>query len=135
MIYTVWLLTRPLSYAISIRPLATLSFGKHHLCHWGLLVSEMTILDAKVIFLRTLEYGANDDTELGTMYDLCRDEKSRNMVNVKRPFRVSHLRTEWNTFTAQYVGETKMKYGDISIEGDLSLPFVAWPNKSRSHQK
>ena len=87
-----------------------------------MLVSEMSLLDAKAILSRTREYGAIDNTELGTMYDLFRDDDDRNNVHICREFSVANLRQEWKWFSAQYVGRTDMTADAIKTEGTyLSL--------------
>src|SRR5271169_597673 len=50
MVHTVWLFTRPLSF---FPPFGITSEGKPALRHWGVLVSELTLLDVQVIMQRT----------------------------------------------------------------------------------
>jgi hypothetical protein len=115
--YSVWLFTRPLSWAVTFPPLASTSDGKDHLRHWGVLVNEMSLIDAQAILLRTKEYGANDNTELGTMYKLFRDEGDRNNVNITQQFGMATIRKEWQMFSVQYVGGTAMTHAMIKQEG------------------
>jgi hypothetical protein len=115
--YSVWLFTRPLSYSAIFPPLAKTSDGKEYFRHWAILVSEMTLIDAQVILERTTQYGGDEDTNIGTMYELFRDERDRNNVNVTRPFKTSTLRRRWQTFSVQYVGETEMNHKMIEREG------------------
>ena len=68
--YSVWLFTRPTSHAMSFPFIAASSDGMDYLCHWGVLVNEMNIVDVEVITARVRKYGANDNTELGIMYEL-----------------------------------------------------------------
>jgi hypothetical protein len=82
-----------------------------------MLVSEMSLLDAKAILTRTREYCAIDNTELGTMYDLFRDDDDRNNVHICREFSVVNLRQEWKWFSAQYVGHTDMTADELKNEG------------------
>jgi len=86
-----------------------------------MLVSEMSLLDAKAILSRTREYGAIDNTELGTMYDLFRDDDDRNNVHICREFSVANLRQEWKWFSAQYVGHTDMTADEIKNEGRVLM--------------
>src|SRR5208282_3592381 len=96
---------------------AVSSDGEDHFRHWAVLVREMTLVDAQAIMLRTRGCWHSDDTEPGTMYELVRDEKDHNNVNIKRPFGVATIRTEWGAFSVQYVGETTMTYKMIEREG------------------
>jgi hypothetical protein len=115
--YSVWIFTRPLSHARTFPSLIKTSNERHYLCHWGMLVSEMSLLDAKAILTRTREYCAIDNTELGTMYDLFRDDDDRNNVHICREFSVVNLRQEWKWFSAQYVGHTDMTADELKNEG------------------
>ena len=114
---TVWLLTRPLTYTSLFPPLANSSAGKDHLRHWGILISEMTIVDAQAIMLRTRGYGGNDDLELGTLYELFRNENDYNNVNIICPFGMRTIKENWHGFSIQYVGETQMTHDMIEQEG------------------
>lgn len=117
--YTVWLFTRPLSYATLFPPLAVISNGKEHFCHWGVLVSDMTLLDGQAILLRKIEYGGNDKTDLGTMYDLFREKDGHINVNINRPFTMAIIKREWRWLSVQYVGETHMTYEMIKDESEF----------------
>ena len=114
---TVWLLTRPLSYETSLPPLSGSSDGKYHLRHWGVLVSEMTLVDAQAILLRTRGFWDSNDLELGTLYETFRDEKGYQNVNAKGPFRMATIRNEWHGFSIEFVGETSMTHELIQQEG------------------
>src|ERR1700728_3138042 len=93
--YSVWIFTRPLSYATHFTPFALTSDGRDYLRHWGVLISEMTLLDAQVILFRKTEYRGNGGTELGTMYELLRDENNHNNVKITRPFELATIEKEW----------------------------------------
>ena len=118
MTYTVWLFTRPLVYATAF-PVLRLFSDRRELRHWGVLVSDMTLLDAKAIMLRSREYDGDANTPLGTMYELCRQE-DRNTVNVIRPFGMYTIRKEWQAFSAQFVGVTELTHDMIIREGNSS---------------
>jgi hypothetical protein len=118
--YSVWIFTRPLSYATHFTPLAITSDGRDYLRHWGVLISAMTPIDAKVILFRDTEYGGNDRTELGTMYELFRDKDDKNNVKVTRPFGMAIIEKEWWMVDFQYVGETEMTHALITSEGILT---------------
>jgi hypothetical protein len=80
--YSVWLFTRPLTYAMFSPPIAASTEGIHHLRHWGVLVNEMNMTDLKVILSRQTRYMANDNTELGIMYELNQGEHNINIVSI-----------------------------------------------------
>jgi hypothetical protein len=60
-------------------------------------VSELTLLDIQVI-LQWTRYSENDDTPLGTMHELCREEGRYANVNIVRPFGLDTIRGEWGSF-------------------------------------
>ena len=115
--WSVWLFTRPLTYAIFSPPVAASSERVHQLRHWGILVNEMTLTDLKVILSRTMGYIANDNTELGTMFELFQGEQCRNKVSITQKFGMNSVRKEWRMFSMQYVGKTGMTYDEIKKEG------------------
>ena len=114
---SVWLFTRPLSYTIHINPVASISDGKPHLRHWGVLVSEMSVVDVKATLSRTKEYCGSDFSALGTMYELFRDEEDRNNVSVCRNFGMKTIRDDWPMYSAEFVGLTTMEHHSIKSEG------------------
>lgn len=113
--YSVWVITRPLSYANLIPPLAFTSIGKIHLHHWGVFVTDLTFLDIQVIMQRTRAW-EDGETSVGALYDLRRDETVNN-VNVVRPFTLAIIRREWPAFSTQYVRKTDMIHEKIELEG------------------
>jgi hypothetical protein len=124
--YSVWLFTRPLSYATIIPFLASASDGKQHFRHWAVLVSEMSLLDAQAIMLRRIEYCGNDRTDWGTMYELFRDHGNINNVNISRRFGMETMRKEWPMVDIQYVGQTEMIPENIEIEGTHCIPHFTY---------
>jgi hypothetical protein len=117
--YSVWLFTRPLSWAMFAPSLAQTSAGKNHLRHWGILISKMTSMDAKAFLQRTTDYGGNDNTDLGVMYELFRDINNKNNVNIVRPFQITTIRKDWRMFSCEYIGQTDMSHTKIKQEGTL----------------
>jgi hypothetical protein len=123
-LYSVWLFTRPLSYATIFPSFVSAFGGKQHLRHWAVLVSEMSLLDAQAIMLRRIEYRGNDRTVWGTMYELFRDDGNINNVNINRQFGMETVRKEWQMIDIQYVGQTEMTPVEIEIEGTRCVsPF------------
>jgi hypothetical protein len=107
----VWLCTRPLAYAIPGIELS--SDGRPYLRHWGVLVTEMTILDAKEHFQTTSN--ATAGLRLGTMYQLLQLDNESNVFD--SDFSVEKLKNEWRSIDAQYVGETVFTHEMISKKG------------------
>ena len=121
--YSVWLFTRPITYAMTFPSIAASSDGKNYLRHWGVLVNEMTIIDIEVIISRVRKYGANDNTDLGIMYELHRNNDNKNDLRITEKFGINSVRNEWPMFSMEYIGETTMTYDIIKIIGGFySLP-------------
>jgi hypothetical protein len=120
----VWLLARPLSGG-SIFPgysMAWTSDGTLHLCHWGVLVTELNLVDAKALMHRNTPGGSTkDDPELGALWELNRTPENRNTVNVSRPFKLSALKKQWTAVTGQHLGSTRFTHEEIQIEGKSSV--------------
>lgn len=130
MVYSVWLFTRPLSYAMFLPSLASTSDGKDHLRHWGILVNEMTLMDLQVILSRQNNYGANDNTELGVMYELHREESNTNTVSINHKFGIDTVRNEWRMFSMQYVGNTAMTHAIIKQQGTFNFYYMTYLQQS-----
>jgi hypothetical protein len=112
--YTVWLFTRPLSVFPS---LGIASDGKPAVRHWAILVSELTLLDIQVIMQHT-RGPSDEDTTLGTMYELFREERYSN-VNIIRSFGIATIRKEWHAYSAEYIDTTEMTFERIDREGTI----------------
>ena len=121
--FSVWLFTRPLSYASLFPPLELTSNGSHSLRHWGVVVTELTLVDVQVILQRKRGARDDDETSLGTLYELLRDEKVNN-VNIVRPFKVAALKREWRAFSCQHIGLTNMTHEMIELEGICKILYV-----------
>ena len=76
----------------------------------------MSLLDLEVILSRTRELGTNDNTVLGTMYELRRQD-NKNTLSINTKFGMNSLRKEWPMFAMIYVGKTSMTYECIKEEG------------------
>ena len=114
--YSVWLFTRPLSYAMFSPPIATSSEGIHHLSHWGVLVNEISMIDLTVILSRSMRHNANEDIEFGVMYELFQENHVNN-ISINKHFGMNSIRNEWHMFSMQYVGKTTMTHETIKREG------------------
>ena len=116
--YTVWLLARPLSVEAFLAPLSGSSDGRDHFRHWGVLVSEMTLVDAQAIFTRTRGFWDNNDIELGTLYETFPDDQGfQNVWSRHGPLQMATIRNEWRALSFQLVGETDMTHEMIQQEG------------------
>lgn len=114
--YSVFLFTKPLRLAMLLRPLSK-SSGSDCFRHWGILVTEMSLVDAQAILSRARGYCSGDYTELGTMYELFQDEQGQNNVNIQCDFGMATIRKEWHMLSTQYVGQTEMSHEMIKYEG------------------
>jgi hypothetical protein len=115
---SVWLFARPLSGADIIPPLASLSTGKYHFCHWGVFVTTVSIADLNALLLRTNHQvsGPMQEFDLGVMYELFL-VGNRNKINITRPFKVMTVREQWGNASAKYIGLTEMSHDKIVEEG------------------
>lgn len=101
-------------------PLAVTSQDKHHLCHWGVLVTEISLVDAHALMQRTIPTRGMDNIVLGKMYELWRDEYNKNNVHA-HGFDLKKLREQWSMFSTQYIGETNLDHQGIKKEGNIIL--------------
>ena len=97
--------------------MAASSDGKGHLRHWAILVSDMNLLDLQVFLSRIRQFGANDNTVLGIMYELFREPNNKNNVNINTKFGMKSLKEEWPMFSMAYIGRTSMTHEQIKGEG------------------
>jgi hypothetical protein len=113
----VWIFARPLSGTRFFPVMAKSSAGKFHLCHWGILVSEATVMDVRAIALGGMKnWTSTENVILGTMYELER-LGDKNTVHISRSFGTLKMNEEWRTVSAEYVGDTTMSALEISVEG------------------
>lgn len=114
----VWLFARPLSGTRWLPTLAKSSDGKFHLCHWGVLVTNITAIDIRAIALKEIRnFGSLENIILGTMYELKCIDNDKNSAHVQHDFGTSDLSLEWRSFSTEYIGDTEMSDIDISKEG------------------
>jgi hypothetical protein len=116
--YSVWLFIRPLSWSTIFPPLAVTSQDKHHLCHWGVLVTELSLVDAQALIQRNTTIRGTENIALGKMYELMRDEYNRNNAHA-HGFDLMKLKDQWSTFSAQYIGLTDLNHQRIKNEGKI----------------
>jgi hypothetical protein len=121
--YSVWLFSRPLTYAMFSPPIAASSEGIHCLSHWGVLVNEMSMIDLTVILSRTMRNSANENTEFGIMYELHQGENRVNNISINKIFGMKSIRNEWRMFSMEYVGKTTMSHDAIKQEGIFIFIF------------
>src|SRR5271170_2430807 len=116
----VWLFARPLSWADFIIALQWVSDGKWPCCHWGVLVTHLDITASDEFMRRTPRTSCTDELDLGTMYELHRNDINQNTVSVTRPFSTTSLQTEWRLFSAKYIGTTEIMHEEVELEGTFS---------------
>jgi hypothetical protein len=79
----------------------------------------MSLVDIQVLMQRTATITAMDETALGKMYELMRDEYNKNNVHAHN-FDLKKFREQWSTFSAQHVGETNLNHQRIKNEGNIT---------------
>ena len=84
----------------------------------------MTFIDGQVVLSRIGEYGANDRTELGIMYELYREEGNRNNLKITTNFGLKLLRNEWWMFSSAYASRTTMTHDEIKAQGVSLLTLL-----------
>jgi len=114
---TVWLFARPLRSSF----FDWLSRGDLVLCHWGLLVSDISRADIMALALQRVRSTEGNralpQVSLGRMYELCRASDGKNSVMITCPRRLSTLRDSWSSFVYQFVSTTSLKYAEIDSYG------------------
>lgn len=116
----VWIFARPLSgYGIfPASSMAATSHGHFHLCHWGILVTPLSIVDIKAIVSSGQRgWSQASDLELGILWELHRLPDNKNTVNKTNPFQISTFKTQWPTCSGQYMGETSCTGEKIQLQG------------------
>src|SRR5438045_8473980 len=111
--YNVWLLARPLSHTSLIPPLASLSDGKYPLCHWGALITELSVNDIEEHFEN--RYGS-PERNMGTLYALHRAENQYS-ANILPPFLPSNLQAEWRRISTTWLTVTTKSSEASSTSG------------------
>ena len=129
---SVWLFTRPAGTG-RIPIVVSALDGKHHLCHWGILITELSVVDAKAIIFRTRPQ--SEDIELGTMFELSRDFQDLNTVSVTAPFTIAMAREKWRPFSAMIIGETAMTDAEIESEGIIPRDGARFADHSDPHYR
>jgi len=114
----VWLCTRPLFHDSMILPSEMTSDGRPYLRHWGVLVTELTIIDTKVI-LQSTTFMTSKDLRLGTMYELQTYNGEPNIF-VDDEFSVERVRRHWGSFDAYHIGTTELPDETIKENGIYS---------------
>jgi hypothetical protein len=109
----VWLLARPLLCTSFIPPLTSLSDGKYPLCHWAVLITNLSVDYIQQHFENRYSSGGQS---LGTLYELQRADSHQYSVNII-PFPASALRSEWRRVSNQWLGVTTKSNDEISVAG------------------
>jgi hypothetical protein len=109
----VWLCTRPLSYGFPGMEI-TSDTTRLYLRHWGVLVSELAVIDAKVL-IQTINSPYINIT-IGTMYELMQYD-GRPDLFVDCETTVQTIKDTWRSIHLHYVGETVLMHDAILREG------------------
>jgi hypothetical protein len=119
----VWLCTRPLAYEIPGLDV-TSDPARLYLRHWGVLVSELAVVDVQVL-IQSIGCHANREV-LGTIYQLMQ-HNNQPEIFVDSETTVEMIKIEWNSIYLQYVEETFLTHDMIMQEGTppalLTLTF------------
>lgn len=118
-IRTVWLFARPLRSSF----FDWLSRGDLVLCHWGLLLSDISIVDLKISLQspqRARQPQKKSELMLGRMYELGRMSDGKIAV-VSSQVRWPNLTDDWPSFAYQIVSTTGLL--DDEIESLGMAPF------------
>ena len=115
----VWLCTRPLGYGLPAMEV-TSDPSRLYLRHWGVLVSELSVVDIQVI-VHSIS-SINSGEVIGTVYHLMQ-YANQPEVFVDNQTTVEMLRTDWKLIHLEYVGETLLTHEMIMQEGITSPAF------------
>ena len=122
-IRSVWILAKPLSYALRIRPFAYSSKGKYHLNHWGVLVTHLPDNELRPILSSDSEQlSRNPETALGFLLELHQDENGMIIIDTTNPLLPKNLRDR-PMVSASVVGETSRSNEEIETRGLLAQKF------------
>lgn len=113
----VWLFARPLSGAEGYPALAATSLVTFHFCHWGVLVTELSVTDLNVFIHRKRNVPGAREMNLGVFFELHRTTGSEYIVSVSQPFTPAKLNAFWENFSAKHLGETIKRDGEIYASG------------------
>ena len=112
----VWLLARPTSHAVRFSYLAESSHGSFPLCHWGVLVTDLSLKTfPKVIQSETS--ASQGSFLLGDLYELFQGERGNATANRTSPFLVNDLRRDWRMVSFKFVGTTLKTDTSIMAQG------------------
>jgi hypothetical protein len=112
----VWLCTRPLAYEIPGMDI-TSNPTRPYLRHWGVLISELSIVDVRVLIQSINSPNAGREV-IGTIYQLMQ-YNDRPDIFVDSKTTLQMIQTEWKSIHLQYVGETLLTHDVIIQEGML----------------
>ena len=111
---SVYILGRPYSF---FPPLGLAAHAHFYLCHWGVLVTELTVIDIESVVFQTKSLTPLENPEIGSMFELNRTAENRIMLECIRRFTLSILNKHWRNLAIHYVGMTDMPDERIQAEG------------------
>jgi hypothetical protein len=110
---TVWVLARPITAANN---LGFLSEGKFPLCHWAILLSDMSALSFKVLWHSKHRTQSNNVWRI--LFELFRGEGDINMPHELQDFGANkELIGTWKTVAATLIGTSPWTDDEISVQG------------------
>ena len=124
LVHFVWILGRLFSAAPSPPLVESSTAQKFPLCDWAVLVTDLGIVDLRVISERSwtrVGGGGLSAIELGTLYEVQRTGGGGLSLHICQPFCTSHLREKWTTFPLEFMSTTIMSAGEIYAEGSPSI--------------
>jgi hypothetical protein len=110
----VWLCTRPLAYEIPGMDI-TSDPGRFYLRHWGVLVSELAVVDVQVLIESIGSPNIRNEV-IGTIYQLMQYNNQPDLF-VDSKTTIEMIKSEWKSIHVQYVGDTLLTHEMIMTEG------------------
>lgn len=111
---SVWVLAKPIDAA---GPFSFLSEGKWPLCHWGVLVSEYSTVDMRIMWLSRKEMHPGKTLSWGVLFELWRSPNHTNTPHMVTDFDKEYLVQYWPVSSITFVGETKCQDQQLLEEG------------------
>jgi hypothetical protein len=102
---SLWIFARPFSL---LPPLGLGTQGRFYFCHWGVLITDLKVLELENIVFQSQSLTSMEDAVIGTMFELKRTSGIRITPKCTRPFTGSILKENWKNVTIHHAGMTDM---------------------------
>jgi len=89
--------------------------------HWGVLVTELAVIDVQSLSCRLESMGKLEDSVLGTMFEGDLTAERRLKLVCTHPFKLSTFNTKWKNPLTYHVGMTDLSDDEIYDEGKKTL--------------